>query len=140
MQFHTLLAHRLSPSATQAALLLLPAMQAGEHDDNLQVLRLTGEIDLSTSPELRARLQQHAKAKCPALVLDFSEVDYIDSSGLATIVEYLQHARVFNGRVALAHVSERVRTIFELVRLHEFLPIHPTVAEAAAALRSKPSA
>jgi anti-sigma B factor antagonist len=115
-------------------------MQAWEHDENLHVLRLAGEIDLSTSPELRARLQQHAKAKCPALVLDFSEVRYIDSSGLATIVEYVQHARAFDGRLALAHVSDRVRTIFELVRLHEILPIHPTVAEAAAALRSEPSA
>lgn len=115
-------------------------MQTWENDKNLHVLRLTGEIDLSTSRELRARLQHHAKAKCPALVLDFSEVRYIDSSGLATIVEYVQHARAFDGRIALAQVSDRVRTIFELVRLHEFIPIHPTVAEAAAALRSGPSA
>jgi anti-sigma B factor antagonist len=137
---YSIIGRRLSPSATQAALLLLPAMQARERDENLHVLRLTGEIDLSTSPELRARLQQQAKAKCPALVLDFSEVGYIDSSGLATIVEYMQHASAFNGRVALAHVNDRVRTIFELLRLHEFLPIHPTVAEAAAALRNEPSA
>jgi len=115
-------------------------MQAQENDENLPVLRLKGEIDLSNSSELRTLLQQHVKAKCPALVLDFTEVTYIDSSGLATIIEYLKHARVFDGRIALAHVNERVRTIFELVRLHEFLPIHPTVAEAAAALRNEPSA
>lgn len=115
-------------------------MQEGERSENLPVLRLSGEIDLSTSPELLARLQQQIKAKCPALILDFSEVSYIDSSGLATIIEYLKHAHAFHGRVALAHVSERVRTIFELVRLHEFLPIHSTIAEAAAALRDEPGA
>jgi anti-sigma B factor antagonist len=115
-------------------------MQAWENDKNLHVLRLTGEIDLSTSRELRARLQTHVKAKSPALVLDFSDVRYIDSSGLATIVEYVQQARAFDGRIALAQVSDRVRTIFELVRLHEFIPIHPTVAEAATALGSGPSA
>jgi anti-sigma B factor antagonist len=70
-------------------------MQAQENDENLPVLRLKGEIDLSNSSELRTRLQQHVKAKCPALVLDFTEVTYIDSSGLATIIEYLKHARVF---------------------------------------------
>jgi anti-sigma B factor antagonist len=124
------------------ALLLLREMQTPEPepDENLRVLRLEGEIDISTSPELRMRLQQHLKGKCPALVLDFTEVRYIDSSGLATIVEYLQLAHAFEGRLALAHVSDRVRTIFELVRLHEFLPIHPTVADAAAALRSRPNA
>ena len=131
---------RLCPSAAQAALLLLAAMQTDEHDENLQVVRLKGEIDLAASPELRESLQQHARAKCPALVLDFREVSYIDTSGLATIVEYLKHARAFDGRVALAHLSEQVRTIFELVRLHEFLPIYSTVAEASAALRKKPSA
>ena len=115
-------------------------MQPWDDDKNLQVLRLTGEIDLANSPELRTRLQLHAKAKCPALVLDFSEVRYIDSSGLATIVEYLKHAHAYNGRIAVAQASEQVRTIFALVRLHEFLPMFPTVADAAAALRNEPSA
>ena len=106
-------------------------------DDELQILRLKGEIDLAASPELRESLQQHAKAKCRALLLDFREVSYIDTSGLATIVEYVKLARGFDGRVALAHLSEQVRTIFELVRLHEFLPIYSTVAEAAAALQNE---
>lgn len=115
-------------------------MSARESDEFLHVLRLEGEIDLARAPEFRAQLQEHAKAKCRALVLDFGGVRYIDSSGLATIVEYVRLAHAFNGRLALAQVNERVRTVFELVRLHEILPIYPTVADAAAALRSDSSA
>ena len=71
------------------------------------------------------------------LLLDLSEVSYIDSSGLATMVEYLQKALKYKGTFALAGVSERLRTIFDLARLGEVFAIHPTVAEAKAALSAR---
>ena len=56
-------------------------------EDGLHILQITGEIDLHQSPSLRTVLAEQAEAKCPALLLDFTEVKYIDSSGLATLVE-----------------------------------------------------
>jgi anti-sigma B factor antagonist len=67
-------------------------------------------------------------------------VGYVDSSGLATLVEYVRLAQDFGGKLGLLNVSERVRTIFDLVRLTEFLPIFPTFAEARAALLAVPGA
>jgi anti-sigma B factor antagonist len=91
-------------------------MQAREHiDENgVHVVELSGEVDLHHSPRLREVLLAHADAKRPVLLLDLSEVSYIDSSGLATMIEYLQKALKYKGRFALTGVSERLRTIFDL--------------------------
>jgi len=110
------------------------------HDDGLDVLAIDDEIDLARSPELRAILHAHAKKKTAALLLDFKGVKYVDSSALATLVEYVRLAHKFGGKFAIAQVSDRVRTIFDLVRLTEFLPIYATLAEARAALLAPPSA
>jgi anti-sigma B factor antagonist len=110
-------------------------MEAREHvEDGLHIVALSGEIDLHRSPELRTLLDAHAKAKRPALLLDFSAVDYIDSSGLATLIEYVQKAYKFRGQFALGGVNERLRTIFDLARLGEVFPIHASLTEARAVL------
>ncbi len=110
-------------------------MQTREHTDNgLPILAIEGEIDLACSPDLRAILHGYAKKRSPALLLDFQAVSYVDSSGLATLVEYVRLAQPFGGKFGLVHVNDRVRTIFDLVRLTEFLPIFPSVAEARGTL------
>ena len=120
-------------------LLLLCGMQWSETQDGVcQILKLGGEIDLQHSPELRTLLLAKAKARCPALLIDFSDVSYIDSSGLATLIEYRREAQQFTGKFALGGLSERVRTIFDLVRLNEILSIHPTLAEARSSLVAGP--
>ena len=111
-------------------------MQAREHTDEngIHVVELSGEVDLQHSPELREVLMAHADAKRSALLLDLSGVSYMDSSGLATLIEYLQRAMKYQGKFALGGVNERLRTIFDLARLGEIFVIHPTVPEAKAAL------
>jgi anti-sigma B factor antagonist len=102
--------------------------------DGLHVVELQGEIDLARSPDLRRVLENHAKLKCPALVLDFTGVTFIDSSGLATIVEYCRKAAEFGGKFAIFGLSERVRTVFEIVRLDELFGVHENLEQARAAL------
>jgi len=103
----------------------------------LTTLKLSGEIDLHASPMLRAELQKCAQSKVPALVLDFTSVDYIDSSGLATLIEYVRESGTFKGKFALFGLQKKVRTIFDLVRLNELFVISDTAGEAAAALAAK---
>src|SRR5262249_49332655 len=64
----------------------------------LNVLAIDGEIDLACSPDLRAILHGFAKKRVPALVLDFQQVSYVDSSGLATLVEYVRLAQDYGGK------------------------------------------
>lgn len=111
------------------------AMEWAENTaEGLTIISLKGEIDLQQSPKLRALLQTQLKRRVAALLLDFSDVSYIDSSGLATLVEYYQQSREQGGRIALGALSRRVRSIFELVRLNEIFPIFETVAAARAEL------
>jgi anti-sigma B factor antagonist len=98
--------------------------------EGVTIINLKGEIDLQFSPALRTLLQTQLKKHVPILVMDFSEVGYIDSSGLATLVEYYQQSRSYGGRIALAALNPRVRSIFDLVRLNEIFPIFDTVAVA----------
>ena len=104
-------------------------------DKGIPVIHLNGEIDLQWSPDLRKILQSKLRKKCRGLVLDLGGVTYIDSSGLATIVEYLRDAGHFKGKIALANLQGSVRTIFEMVRLNEVIPYFSSVAEAREAVR-----
>jgi len=97
---------------------------------DLKILHIKGDIDLHHSPSLRGVLQERLKEKCPALVVNFRDVGYIDSSGLATLVEYYQGCRSFSGKIALAEMNQRVRSVFDLVRLGEVFQIHTTLDEA----------
>jgi len=114
-------------------------MNWSQQDGNgLLIIKLSGEIDLQQSPKLRQILQTKIHDRVPVLLLDFTEVKYIDSSGLATLVEYFKNARAYSGRLAVAGLSNRVRSIFDLVRLNEIFGIYPGVAEAQDALRAQP--
>ena len=99
-------------------------------------IKLTGEIDLQHSPKLRQLLQSKVSLRVPIILLDFTEVKYIDSSGLATLVEYYKSARAYSGQMAVAGLSNRVRSIFDLVRLGEVFGVFGTLAEARIALLS----
>jgi anti-sigma B factor antagonist len=96
----------------------------------ITILHIKGEIDLHHSPGLRSFLQSKIKDKCPALVVNFRDVAYIDSSGLATFVEYYQGCRSFSGKIVLAEMNQRVKSVFDLVRLGEVFPILANLEEA----------
>ena len=102
----------------------------------IQILAVSGEIDLNQSPTLRTALRAKASAKTPCLLLDFAAVVYIDSSGLATLIEYYQSARAYSGKLALCSLAPRVRSSFDLVRLSEVFSIFPDRAAACQALTS----
>ncbi len=85
--------------------------------DGAVVVTPEGDIDLSRSPGLRTTLREAQAKKPTRLVVDLSAVDYMDSSGVATLVEALQIARRSNTKMILCGLKERVRSIFEIARL-----------------------
>ena len=98
------------------------------------ILQLKGEIDLHASPALRKELHTLVKSKAPALIADFSDVRYIDSSGLATLVEYVRDSKPYGGKIALFGLQPKVKMVFELVRLNELFTIADTKESALAAV------
>jgi anti-sigma B factor antagonist len=97
------------------------------------VLPLEGEIDLHVAPQLSASLSALIASKPSQVVVDLSKVSYIDSSGLAALIEAMQNVGEYGGRFALSGLQESVRPIFEIARLDQVFRIFPDTASALAA-------
>ena len=98
-----------------------------ERDGRL-VVSLAGDIDLESSPQARKVLLECVGRKC-AVFADLSRVTYIDSSGVASLVESLQTARKGGTAFALAAVSESAMRVLQLARLDKVFTIYPTVED-----------
>jgi anti-sigma B factor antagonist len=96
------------------------------------VLPLEGEIDLHVSPRVSASLGAIVAEKPQNVVVDLSKVSYIDSSGLAVLIEAMQSVEGYGGKFALAGVQDKVRPIFEIARLDQVFRIFPSVDAALA--------
>lgn len=88
---------------------------------------LHGEIDLERSPAAR-RVLLDTLARGQALVVDLREVSYIDSSGVASLVEAYQKARTLKLAFALAEVGPPVMRVLSLARLDTVFPIRAAAA------------
>lgn len=96
------------------------------------VLRPVGDIDLSRAPALRTHLVSALDGKPDRLVIDLSEVEYMDSSGVATLVEAMQLARSRGVQLVLCALQARVRSILEIARLDMIFTIVDDVEAAMA--------
>ncbi|HEY4281940.1 MAG TPA: STAS domain-containing protein [Chthoniobacterales bacterium] len=94
------------------------------------VLPLCGEIDLSVSPEIASTFNEMVRTKPPKLVVDLTNVTYIDSSGLAALIVGRQQVTEYGGKFALAGVQEDVQSILQIARLDQFFATYPHVDAA----------
>ena len=101
--------------------------------DKQNVFPLEGEIDLHVSPRVAESLGAMIQKKPDRLVVDLSKVSYIDSSGLAVLIEGMQNVQAHGGKFFLAGLQENVRPIFEIARLDQVFIIFPDVDAALAA-------
>lgn len=93
------------------------------------IIAPVGEIDLGGSPMLRQRLKAAFKPG-GRIVVDLARVPYMDSSGLATLVEAMQTARKSGGSLVLCALTPRVKSIIEIGRLETVFKIVATTDEA----------
>ena len=102
-------------------------------EGNAAIVVVRGEIDLHNSPELRTALLALLQANQPKkLVLNLSQVPYMDSSAIAVLVESLQKLRKTAGRVFLTGLQPRVKGLLEIARLDTIFVIAKDEAEAIA--------
>ena len=94
------------------------------------ILALEGEIDLHCSPQVKQTLEPLIEKKVARVLIDFSAVSYIDSSGLAVLIESMQRISSYGGTFALFGLRESVRGIFEIARLDQVFKIFPDEASA----------
>lgn len=95
--------------------------------DGYDVVLLKDDVDLSCSPEARKTILACLERGHHTLV-DLTAVTYIDSSGVASLVEGFQTAKKKSLRFGLVGVSEAAMSVLELARLDKVFPIHASVA------------
>jgi anti-sigma B factor antagonist len=114
---------RVSPLQNRMHLERLKAPMKIEVDksDEDAVIRLSGRLDMNTSPDFRkAALTLYTKGKCKKLTIDFVNVSYIDTSGLATLLEILVTAKERCAHLTLSGVNEKVRYLIDVNGLTGF--------------------
>jgi len=101
-------------------------------DESTPVLSVRGEIDVSTAPELRDRLLSVAQEGYSTVVVDLSEVTFLDSTALGVLVSGLKRFRAAGGDLRLVVTGRSVTKVLEITGLVEVFPIFDTVAGAVA--------
>ena len=102
--------------------------------DNATIFDISGDIDLANSPEVRkALLHEVRDNRRPRVVLNLSEVRYIDSSGVASLVESLKASRDMGSRFILVGLSGPAREVLQLSRLLKVFETYATEVEALVA-------
>lgn len=101
--------------------------------DKITILDVTGDIDLANSPAVRKALLREVKEKrTPRVVMNLSKVRYIDSSGVASLVEGLKASRDSGTRFILFGLSTSAREVLQLSRLLRIFEVYDNEEQALA--------
>lgn len=94
------------------------------------ICAIEGEIDINTSPLLRKTFDKIIKGNEKKVLVDFSGVSYIDSSGLATLIEMFQRLQKIGGKIRFSNMTEKVKNIFEITKIDKLFAIFSTRQDA----------
>jgi anti-anti-sigma factor len=94
-----------------------------EERDGVAVLALHGDVNASAEAALQSAYGEATGGNPGAVVLDFADVEYINSTGIALIVGLLAQARARDVEVRASGLSDHYREIFEITRLADFMTI-----------------
>ncbi len=113
-------------------------LEARVHQQNgVAVIDLHGEINAGAEETLNRAYAQATAANSGNVLLNFAEVDYINSTGIALIVGLLAQARKAGRRLLTSGLSEHYVEIFKITRLADFMSIYPDESAALAGLNSQ---
>ncbi len=101
--------------------------------EKLAILDVSGDIDMANSSRLRKALLHEVKElRTPRVLLNLTAVRYIDSSGIASLVEGLKASRDSGSRFSLCNLNQTVREVMQLSRLVKIFEIYDTEEVALA--------
>ncbi len=102
----------------------------------MRVIAVAGELDIASAPGLCARLDAARAGRRPRLLVDLTDVDFCDSTGLRALLGAASEVRAHGGRFAIVcPPSGDVARLLEIVGAGEWMAIHADPAAGLAALR-----
>ncbi len=111
-------------------------VKVGDLEQGVRTISVRGELDLSTAPELEGPLDRALENDGGSVLIDLSECEFIDSTGIALIVRAWQRLNSGeDGRaLVLCSQNDQVRRVLEITGLELSIPVHTTRDEALAAM------
>jgi anti-sigma B factor antagonist len=101
--------------------------------DEVRVVAIRGELDIATSPGVKGVLDEAAGDATRPLVIDLSQCEFIDSTGLGALL-HAKQAQNGESHVAIVSPDGELRRLFELTAVDRAVPIHGSLGEAIAAV------
>ena len=102
-------------------------------EQDIVICNIKGDIDINSSPDIRKSFTELTESQQKKIVIDLKEVSYIDSSGLATLVEVLKRVKSYGGKLKLSNLADKVKGLFEITKLEKIFEIYDATEEAVAA-------
>ena len=105
-------------------------------DGGVAVIGLTGDVTAACENELMDAYREAGRAEIRGVVLDFTGLDYMNSSGIGLLVTLLVRVRREGRQISAFGLSDHYRQIFELTRLDEVISVHDDEEHAVVAART----
>lgn len=99
--------------------------------NHVAVLSLAGRLDASSAKDVKEKVSSLSRENEVNLVIDMAGVDFIDSSGLGSLVSSLRTVNKLGGDIKISALQDQVRSVFELTRLHRIFGIYDDRTAAA---------
>lgn len=104
-----------------------------DQKEGVSICRIDGEVDINTAHLMKKTFDKLVREKKEKIIINMEKVNYIDSSGLATLVELLKNFRKYGARLKLVGLSAKVKSLFEITKLEKLFDISEKEEEAVQA-------
>jgi len=99
-------------------------------EENIMVLKLRGRLDTNASMDFEQQVEEAIKFSKKNMILDFSELEYICSSGLRVIIQAAKKLKTLQGELVLCSMEDYIKEVFEISGFDSFLMIFASKEEA----------
>jgi len=121
--------HRPAPKLSEE---IVQITISTREQDNRSIVEVSGEVDVHEAPTLDAELSSLIEAGNVNLVVDFTNVEFLDSTGLGVLVKGLKRAREHDGSLTVVATADRITKVFRITGLDSVIGVHGTVDDALA--------
>ena len=101
-------------------------------EKNTAVLKFDGEVIFDNSNQLKEEAKDRLKGKTEVdkLIIDLSQVPYLDSSGVGVLLSLFKFMRTREGSLAIAEPNAKIRRVFDVTKMTEIIPVYMNLEEA----------
>lgn len=99
-------------------------------NDNIYVIELDGELDLYNAYKVKTLYAKMAEKGINSIILDLENLDYLDSSGLGSMIYIFSDLKKHDGKMSLCHLNSAPKNLIQMTRLDKLFLIADTIEES----------